>query len=146
MKLNRQQAIEYTPTCSKIPLDFYLKKSVILRTHPRGLWTKNNICKGSYIGEYKGEIITNEESKHRKSNYMFEVKDKHKIIHIIDGQCQKFGSFLKFVNSANTLDQQNTQFEQHDKKIFLKAIKDIVNDQELLAYYGKNTQKIINRK
>lgn len=144
MKMNRKQAMEYTPMYSKIPCNYYLKKSVILSKHPRGLWTKNKISKGSYIGEYKGEIITYAESQERNSNYKFEVKYKHTIIYIIDGQSKKVGSFIKFVNAANTLNQQNTQFEQHNKKILLKAIKDIDKNQELIAYYGNNTKNIIS--
>ena len=74
---------------------------------------------------------------------MFDIKHKHKIIHVLNGKPIRFSSFLRYVNAANTYDQQNSSFEQHNKRIYLRAIKRIPANTEVIAWYGKKTKRMI---
>jgi predicted transcriptional regulator len=103
------------------------------------------------IQEYKGVILTLEQSEKKRShlNYMFEVnsaKNPKEITHIIDSANASLSSPARYVNSiryAHENKLMNTRFVQHKDKMFLIAIQNISTNEELVAYYGKNTEGIL---
>jgi hypothetical protein len=108
-----------------------------------GLHTDHAITKGEYIGEYLGKQLTPKEAKSVRSKYLFEVKDKGKPLFVLDGKNKKHSSFIRYANAANFESEQNTEFKQHDKRIYLRAIQNIRPNSEILSWYGGGTADII---
>ena len=141
--MSRQEAIKRTFKRSRLPKGFYLDNSYIIDCNMIGLFTDHKIKKGDFIGEYLGKVLTPYEANNTKSKYMFDVKEGRKPVFVLDGKNKRFSSFIRYVNAANTFSQQNTEFKQFDKRIFLRAIKNIRSNSELLTWYGVNTNDII---
>lgn len=142
--MSRREAIERTLKRSRLPNGFYLHESAIIGDgNVIGLFTDHAIEKGDYIGEYLGKVLTPEEAMTNKSKYMFDVREGRKSVFVLDGKNKKCSSFVRYANAANKLSQQNTKFEQYDKRIFLRAIKNIRPNSEILTWYGDETSEII---
>lgn len=142
--MSRQDAIKQTLKRSRLPKGFYLDNSNIIDCNMIGLFTDHKIKKGDFIGEYLGKVLTPDEANNTKSKYMFDVKEGgRKSVFVLDGKNKRFSSFIRYVNAANIFSQQNTEFKQFDRRIFLRAIKNIKPNSELLAWYGVDTNEII---
>lgn len=142
--MSKQQASERTLKGSRLPKGFYLKESLFIGDgNVIGLHTDHAIKKGEYIGEYLGKQLKPDEAKSVRSKYLFEVKDRGKPLFVLDGKNKKFSSFVRYANAANFESEQNTEFKQHDKRIYLRAIKNIRPNSELLTWYGDGTSEII---
>jgi SET domain-containing protein len=115
----------------------------------RGLFTEEAIPAGSFIGEYKGKIITDQqaEMKTRGTNYLFDVKGANgRVLHVIDAANASKSSFLRYVNAANTEDQQNARYVQRSRRIYLKATRAIPPRAEIIAWYGSDTSRVITQR
>jgi hypothetical protein len=55
----------------------------------------------------------------------------------------KHGSFLRYVNAYNAPDQENCQFVQVNEYMMLISTRDIQPHEELIAFYGDNTNSIM---
>lgn len=133
-----------TPRNSRLPKTFYLSESNIIgKKDVTGLYTSHKIKKGSLIGEYFGKVLTHQEAAYNVSNYMFEVKSRSNILYVLDAKTKKHGSFLRYVNSANYLEDQNAEYFQHGRRILLRARRTINPNSEILAWYGKDTTLIV---
>jgi hypothetical protein len=114
------------------------------------LFANRNFDKGEIIQEYIGKHITKEESDNKKKStmYMFEVKKYKKIIKVIDGANKKTSSAARYANTVLKIDDpmKNSDFVQYDERIYLKASRKIKRFEEIITYYGENTQNIINAK
>ena len=108
------------------------------KKHGYGIFAKDKIRQGVKIGEYTGRKLAC--NTKIKSWFLFEVKKKRsrQCMHIIDGST----TIIRFINHANNDDEQNCKFYQYKGRIFLKTIKKIERGNELLAWYGENTNKI----
>lgn len=107
-----------------------------------GLYANRAIKSGTVIMEYTGKTLTPKMANSKKNykNYFFDVKDDNsKVLFVIDGANNRYASAAKFVNAADTQNQQNAKYQQYNKKIYLVAIKNIKKNQEILAWYGKDT-------
>ncbi len=150
--MSLEQAEKITLKNSRIPKGFFLRKSKTIGLKVPGgvlgLWTDSDICKGNYIGEYVGKKLKYEDAMQMKSKYLFTVHNKPndkrtKIKFVLDGQYKKYSSFIRYANAADSYEDQNTIFEQVDDRIFLKAIKNIPANTEILTHYGEGTSKIV---
>lgn len=112
-----------------------------------GLYAARTYNKGDVIIEYIGKRISLAEAKakQRAKKYMFDVRKDGKIDTVIDSANNKYSSAAKFVNTILYYeDGQNAEFKQYNQKIYLVAIKKIPANKEILAWYGKNTQAVID--
>jgi SET domain-containing protein len=115
-----------------------------------GLYASQAYKKGDIIIEYIGKKISlrqaNEKLHHRQ--YMFDVRDKDKIVHVIDAANSNISSAAKYVNTTLKFrsKDRNAEFIQHNKRIWLKATKKIKQDDEIIAYYGEDTLGVIGEK
>lgn len=75
-----------------------------LNLEGKGLFAATDYEKGDVIQEYRGTIISDEEAelKTRCKNYMMDVKENHKVIHVIDAANSRSSSAVKFVNTTLT--------------------------------------------
>ncbi len=138
-----------TPPRSVMPPGFSLCQSPSLRDHDgnaiNGLVrTGRALRPWVTFGEYNGVLITLEEAKNRKSNYMFEVRVRGKVIHVIDAADPEQSSFLRYVNAANKEEDINAYFYQYNKKIYMKSCRLIKPGEEILTSYGRDTEFIVN--
>ena len=141
--MSRQDAMKQTLKRSRLPKGFYVDTTTIRECNTIGLFTDHKIKNGDFIGEFLGKVLTLDEANNTKSKYMFDVKEGRKTVFVLDGKNKRFSSFIRYVNAANIFSQQNTEFKQFDKRIFLRAIKNIKPKSELLAWYGVDTNEII---
>jgi SET domain-containing protein len=115
-----------------------------------GLYAETRYEPGEFISEYIGRNISNDEAEGlgHHQQYFFEVKGvvrgKEVVDHVIDSYFMIDSNATRYVNAANTYDQQNGQFVQIGDRIFLKALKTINAGDEIVAHYGDDQQRIIN--
>jgi len=113
------------------------------------LFANKTFEKGRIIIEYVGKLLTDRqaETKKRYKQYMFDVKSNGKVIFVIDGANSKYASAAKFVNTTEIFfdKHRNAEFVQYNQKIYLKASSKIKEGDEIIAFYGPDTHKIINR-
>ena len=132
--------------------DVYVQVSHFLRDigiRGYGLYASRDYAIGDVIQEYTGKLVSLEECKKKRThrNYFFEVRGKRKnVTHVIDGANTSYSGPARYVNSIRYEEEQalqNTKFVQQDKKIYLMAIRPIRRNEELISYYGKHTEAII---
>jgi len=115
-----------------------LVKKSTLPNSGKGLFTKIDIQKGEKIIEYKGKITTWNDADHDdgKNPYIYYVNKTH----VIDAKNTK--NFLaRYANDANGQKKikgllNNSTYSIQDKKVFIKAIKNISAGSEILVGYG----------
>lgn len=115
-----------------------------------GLYAARTFNLGDVILEYRGIIISDAKAEKKKThrNYMFDVKLKGRVLHVIDGANNKHASAAKFVNSVLKYSdrKRNSKFVQYDQKIFLVATKKIYANREIISFYGEDTHRVITQK
>jgi hypothetical protein len=113
-----------------------------------GLYASRPYNSGDVIVEYTGKIISVEDSEKKKKNrnYFFEVRRGRKPVYVIDSANNRNSSAAKFVNTVLEFGdrRRNAEFVQRNMKIYLKATKSIKRGQEIIGYYGENTQGVID--
>ena len=122
----------------------YVKKSNIPGAG-KGLFTRQFIARGTLIVEYKGRITTWKEVLNGKvfNGYVFYINRRH----VID--CMTYKKALaRFANDANGIYKieilkNNAEFIIQHKKVYIKVVKDINADEEILVSYGKEYWKVI---
>ena len=103
-----------------------------------GLFSNEFIKKDSLIGEYKGELITdeivNKRDKYREyenSTYMFKLDDEYTI------DSRKMGNLLRYANHSKINSNSYTKivFSEGQRKIVLISKRDIFKGEEILFDY-----------
>lgn len=97
-----------------------------------GLYTTIPIKKGTYVIEYSGEKITQEEADRRGGRYLFEINSRW----TVDGKDRKNTS--RYINHSCT---PNCEARIKKGRILLYSIKDIPQGSELSFDYGKEYLK-----
>ena len=109
-----------------------LHKNVVVKraAHGLGLFAKGPIKKGELVGEYWGEVITEDEANRRGGKYLFELENDH----AIDGKTRK--NIARYINHSCS---PNCEPEEDVKKqrVFIKARRNIKEGEELAYNYGK---------
>jgi hypothetical protein len=130
--------------------DVYVAKSKLLNNTELGLFANRDYDAGDIIQEYKGKNISDEdaENKTRNRKYMFEVRRRGNVVHVIDAANSHTSSAVRFVNTSlkRHNKQQNSEFKQYALRIYLVATKQIPKHTEFVAYYGDNTFGVLNEK
>lgn len=83
--------------------------------------------------------------KKRNMFYMFDVKRGGHVAYVIDGANAKTSSVLRYVNAADTEDQQNAIWKQYAGRIYMMLTKDLSKDREILTWYGAATPEIVGQ-
>lgn len=119
--------------------EVYFKKSE-LPNAGLGAFAKVNIPKGKRLGYYKGREIGEKEESYSKSKYIFVIHKKNGKNKYIDAENVNDSNFTHFVNAWKTKSQQklnNVRYYQYKQQMWLKTMKKIPKDTELIADYGK---------
>jgi hypothetical protein len=149
-----KEASNRTPSTSSPTFendDVYVGISTYLKEKDQhGLFANRDFDENEIIQEYIGKNITNEESNNKKKStmYMFEVKVNGRVDKVIDGALARTSSAARYANTVLDFDdpERNSTFVQYNERIYLKASRKIKRFQEIITYYGKNTQNVINAK
>ena len=94
------------------------------------------------LGEYKGQILSEYEADLlpiSKCHYLFEIKIRSGDNIFVDARLLKHANWTRFVNSIKQRHQrkkENVRYYQYDKKIWLKTIRPIKKNEELICDYG----------
>lgn len=116
-----------------------VKKSLLPQAG-KGLFTKIFINKGALIIQYKGKITSWKDADHDdgKNSYIYYVNKNH----VIDASKNK--KFLaRYANDAagfkklKTIKNNSTYIIDENKRVYIRAIKNILPGSEILVGYGK---------
>ncbi len=97
-----------------------------------GLFAAEDIKKGQFIIEYKGEKITEEEAADRGGQYLFELNSRF----TLDGKSRK--NLARYINHS-CLPNAETEIKGH--QVFVSAKKAIKKGEEITYDYGKEFWK-----
>ncbi|OWF44053.1 uncharacterized protein LOC110458823 [Mizuhopecten yessoensis] len=118
------------------PEGIELKQSEV-DTSQIGVWCVAPIPKGTIFGPFVGEIVY--EHKDKKIDYRFawEVFDleKNELSHIVNATDPMKGNWMRYVNCARFLEEQNIVSVQDNGQVFYKAIQDVDTYEELLTWF-----------
>ncbi|KAL1274946.1 hypothetical protein QQF64_027760 [Cirrhinus molitorella] len=128
---------------SKTDKTLILEVKYINAVKGRGLFAKHSICKGDFVVEYRGDVISHAELQRRQKRYhtssaafMFEFKWRRKAW-CIDAS-REDGSFGRIVNDDHK--QPNCKMKKIDVNgkphLCLFALKDIKEGEEITYDYG----------
>ncbi|HSE56753.1 MAG TPA: SET domain-containing protein [Candidatus Paceibacterota bacterium] len=95
-----------------------------------GLFTTKPIKKGTFIIEYVGEMLTADQANERGGQYLFEINSKW----TVDGSSRK--NLARYINHSCRPNCE-TDTNERTKRIFVTAIKNIKEGEELFYDYGK---------
>ena len=119
--------------------DLIVKESSIPNSG-KGLFTKVFIPKDTYIVEYTGKVTTWKDADHEDGNngYIYYLNRNH----VINASKHK-AALARYANDARGLSKvkgilNNAVYEEENKKVYIKAVKDIEPGQEILVSYGKD--------
>lgn len=124
-----------------------VKKSQLPKSG-KGLYTKEDIKKGEFILEYKGEIITDKEATRRAAEddcygYMFFINKNLCIdAYHTPQHLARYANDAKGLARVENL-KNNAEYEIVGKKCFIKATKSIKSGEEIFVSYGKEYWKVI---
>lgn len=125
------------------PKSLVVKRSKLPKAG-KGLFSKTFIPKGSKIVEYKGKVTTWKDADHNEGNnlYIFYVNKNHVI------NAEKYKGLARYANDARGLTRikgvkNNSEYYTENKKVFIRAIRDIEPGSEILVAYGAEYWEVI---
>jgi len=93
-----------------------------------GLITKRPFKKGDFVIEYTGDVITTDEANKKGGKYLFDINSKW----TIDGTSRN--NLARYINHSC---KPNCESEVSGKRVFIYAIKNIKENEELNYDYGE---------
>lgn len=126
--------------------EFLEVKESTIPNSGKGLFTKTFIPKETLIVEYKGRRTTwKEVEDDYKNGYIYLINNNN----VIDAKTYK-KALGRYANDAKGLRRikginNNSIYEVHGDKVFIKAIKDIPAGSEILVDYGRDYWEITKK-
>jgi len=140
-RCRRKQYIGFNVCYQHLATDYHLKiKASNIRGAGKGLFAYNGtnndaivFKKDERIIDYNAEIITTEEKERRYGDNTapYAVRINENIIE--DGACQRSSASIA---NNRPFTYSNAKFYPYQRKIYVKAIKNIRNNQEITIDYG----------
>ena len=97
-----------------------------------GLFATETIPKGTFLIEYFGEVISQDESNERGGQYLFEVEGEK----VIDGSTRK--NTARYINHSC---RPNAEAEMDGVRVYISAKRTIAAGEEIAYDYGKEFWK-----
>ncbi|KAE8286780.1 PR domain zinc finger protein 1 [Larimichthys crocea] len=118
-----------------LPRNLALKRS-LSSSEVLGVTSKEMIPKGTRFGPLVGESYTDETlPKDADRKYFWRVFLKGHLNHILDGLNEERSNWMRYVNPACTVEEQNLVACQNGLEIYFYTIKPLQLGQELLVWY-----------
>ncbi|KAL7987864.1 hypothetical protein Chor_006783 [Crotalus horridus] len=101
-----------------------------------GIISKDIIPKGTRFGPLVGEIYTSDTvPKDANRKYFWRIYSGGEFLHFIDGFNEEKSNWMRYVNPAHSVQEQNLAACQNGMNIYFYTIKPIPPGQELLVWY-----------
>lgn len=110
-----------------------------------GIFTKNRILRGVFIGYYDGIRHPSPNINPKNPCYFTYCNVNGEEIGSVDGQNLTFSNFSVFINDGNP-NRYNVGFISHNYQILVVSLRDIEAGEELVGSYGDQYWKIPGRK
>jgi len=124
---------------NSVAVKYLVVKSSSIPKAGKGLFTKTFIAKGEIIAEYKGKVTTWEGADHAngRNRYLYYINKNH----VIDANNRRT-ALARYANDGNGYRRlsgvfNNSTYIIKNRKVFIKAIKNIPPGSEILVSYGK---------
>ncbi|XP_065904055.1 oocyte zinc finger protein XlCOF6-like [Dysidea avara] len=130
-------------TSVPVPLQVTVKMSSIMNVG-KGVFAKEFIPRRTRIGPYKGEVVQKEDvTDETDTSYFWEIRKNGSESYYIDAKNEKHANWLRFINYARSVEEQNLLSFQYQGNIYCHAIDDIKPGTELLVWYGEQYVKLL---
>ncbi|KAG8444714.1 hypothetical protein GDO86_009762 [Hymenochirus boettgeri] len=104
-----------------------------------GVISKEYIPKGTRFGPFVGDIYTNDTvPKNANRKYFWRIYSNGEFHHFVDGYNEEKSNWMRYVNPAHSLQEQNLAACQNGTNIYFYTIKPIPANQELLVWYCRD--------
>lgn len=104
-----------------------------------GVSSKEYIPKGTRFGPFVGEVYTNDTvPKNANRKYFWRIYSNGEFNHFIDGYNEEKSNWMRYVNPAHSIQEQNLAACQNGMNIYFYTIKPIPANQELLVWYCRD--------
>ncbi|KAL3861573.1 hypothetical protein ACJMK2_007599 [Sinanodonta woodiana] len=128
--------LEVVPSHIGTPDSIELKASAVASSCI-GAWSLWPIVKDTVFGPFIRDIKKGKDVKDINYRYAWEVFDPETfgLLHVIDATDPSKGNWMRYVNCARYLEEQNMISVQQEDQVYYKAIKNIEPGEELLIWF-----------
>ncbi|XP_056154642.1 PR domain zinc finger protein 1 [Lampris incognitus] len=103
----------------------------------KGVFSKEYIPQGTRFGPLQGDIYTKDNvPKQANRKYFWRIYNGGHLHHFIDGYDVHRSNWMRYVNPAHSLSEQNLVACQNDRDIYFYTIQPVEARQELLVWYS----------
>ncbi|CAH1780953.1 unnamed protein product [Owenia fusiformis] len=102
-----------------------------------GVFAEAFIPSGTYMGPYEGEVIYDDEDLYLNADYAFKIYKNNQLLFFRDAWHPDTSSWVRYVNCARDMVEQNLEPIQCEDHIYYRAIQPIKPGQELFVFYGE---------
>ncbi|KAL7644245.1 UNVERIFIED_CONTAM: hypothetical protein RMT77_005071 [Armadillidium vulgare] len=124
-----------------LPKNLILKPSKTLVDSDQtilGVWSTDNIPRGTRFGPFKGNIYAIDQVPPTANrNYFWRVYKGNELFYYLDGYDTTKANWMRYVSPAHSAESQNLIACQNQSNIYFYTIKPIKPDEELLVWYCK---------
>ncbi|MBN3295715.1 PRDM1 protein, partial [Amia calva] len=102
-----------------------------------GVFSKEYIPQGTRFGPLQGETYTKDNvPKHASRKYFWRIYSGGSLHHFVDGYDLHKSNWMRYVNPAHSLHDQNLVACQNGKEVYFYTIKPVPPHSELLVWYS----------
>ncbi|XP_066466336.1 PR domain zinc finger protein 1 [Tiliqua scincoides] len=148
--VNDQPADPSTEDCTITQAESSLPRNLIFKYAENGkevigVISKEYIPKGTRFGPLVGEIYTNDTvPKDASRKYFWRIYSDGELLHFIDGFNEEKSNWMRYVNPAHSIQEQNLAACQNGMSIYFYTIEPIPANQELLVWYCRDFADRLN--
>ncbi|MBN3321414.1 PRDM1 protein, partial [Atractosteus spatula] len=103
-----------------------------------GVFSKEYIPQGTRFGPLLGEVYTKDNvPKHANRKYFWRIYTGGHLHHFVDGYDLQKSNWMRYVNPAHSLHDQNLVACQNGKDVYFYTIKPVPPHSELLVWYSR---------
>lgn len=103
-----------------------------------GVCAKEHIPLGTWIGPYEGSRLPARNfPSNYETGYLWEIYKDGRLSHYIDGRDEDNSSWMRFIQCARHVKEQNLYAFQYCGNIFYRAFKEVPPGTELLVWYDE---------
>uniref|UniRef100_W5MC86 PR domain zinc finger protein 1 n=1 Tax=Lepisosteus oculatus TaxID=7918 RepID=W5MC86_LEPOC len=103
-----------------------------------GVFSKEYIPQGTRFGPLLGEVYTKDDvPKHANRKYFWRIYTGGHLQHFVDGYDLQKSNWMRYVNPAHSLHDQNLVACQNGKDVYFYTIKPVPPHSELLVWYSR---------
>ncbi|XP_070969947.1 PR domain zinc finger protein 1-like isoform X1 [Oncorhynchus clarkii lewisi] len=103
-----------------------------------GVFSKEYIPQGTRFGPLQGDIYNKDNvPKQANRKYFWRIYNRGRLHHFIDGYDVRSSNWMRYVNPARSLSEQNLVACQNGRDVYFYTIRPVEANQELLVWYSQ---------